>query len=842
MTVSFEKQNTRIMKTINNSVLILFAFLTLSACGGGEGTESNQDNTATAASTEYAGPAPTSSDVQSFKLAVWDNLKSNNRCGNCHYAGGQEPMFVRADDINLAYSSALQIVSLASPADSRMVTKVAEGHNCWDELEVCRSVLTAYITNWAGNTSTSARTIQLSDPTIRDPGESKSFPTASTNFSSLHTLLANHCSSCHTESSATPQSPYFATTDIDVAYEAAKSKIDLDTPTNSRLVVRVRDEFHNCWSGSCSSDAGELLTAINTLSNSITPDSVDSDLVVSKALFMGDGIVASGGSRHEANQIALYEFKRLGDDFTAYDTSGVEPALNLSLSGEINWLDNYGIQIVSGMAKGTTQASKKLHDMIKNTGEYSIEAWVIPANVTQEGPARIISYSGSTSSRNFTLGQTLYNYNYLHRSDTTSSNGEPDLSTADADEDLQATLQHVVVTFDPINGRRIYVDGEFTDDIDTAAAGNLNDWDDSFALILGNEASSDRQWQGSLRMVAIHNRALTQAQISQNFEIGVGRNLYMLFSVSDLVDMPRSYIMFEMSLLDNYSFLFNKPTFINLDGNTPADNKVVQGIRLGINGKEATVGQAYLKVDDIISSSNQVLANIGTIVALEKGIDSDEFFLTFDRIGAHTNAMSRAVTYTATPLPDPAASSEISIRTFDEINATMAEVTGVDPQTLNVFDTYNTIKQQLPAVENIEGFVSAHQVAITQLAFAYCSALVDDTSLRAGYFSGFDFTADVATAFSLANTTLKNQTIDNLTSALYNRMITNNLNTAPLEADIRSELSNTTDANSDGVGDGLFEQLTQSCPGGADCQAARTQTVVKGMCAAVLGSASMLLQ
>ena len=36
-------------------------------------------------------------------------------------------------------------------------------------------------------------------------------------------------------------------------------------------------------------------------------------------------------------------------------------------------------------------------------------------------------------------------------------------ATADADEDLQATLQHVVATYDPVNGRRIYVNGVFAD-------------------------------------------------------------------------------------------------------------------------------------------------------------------------------------------------------------------------------------------------------------------------------------------------------------------------------------------------------------------------------------------
>ena len=129
--------------------------------------------------------------------------------------------------------------------------------------------------------------------------------------------------------------------------------------------------------------------------------------------------------------------------------------------------------------------------------------------MVQEGPARIVSYSAGTAARNFTLGQTQYNYDFLQRSSTTDANGEAALSTADADEDLQATLQHVVVTFDPLNGRKIYVNGVFTDDLDPVPAGNLSDWDDSFAFVLGNEVSNDRLWQGTIRMVAIHNRALT---------------------------------------------------------------------------------------------------------------------------------------------------------------------------------------------------------------------------------------------------------------------------------------------------------------------------------------------
>ena len=38
----------------------------------------------------------------------------------------------------------------------------------------------------------------------------------------------------------------------------------------------------------------------------------------------------------------------------------------------------------------------------------TLEAWIRPANVSQDGPARIISISSSKTERNVTLGQGLH--------------------------------------------------------------------------------------------------------------------------------------------------------------------------------------------------------------------------------------------------------------------------------------------------------------------------------------------------------------------------------------------------------------------------------------------------
>ena len=66
------------------------------------------------------------------------------------------------------------------------------------------------------------------------------------------------------------------------------------------------------------------------------------------------------------------------------------------------------------------------------------------------------------------------------------------------------------------------------------------------------------------------------------------------------------------------------------------------------------------------------------------------------------------------------------MRTFDAINATMAAVTGVSPNTTAVKSTFLNVRQSLPAVDSLEAFLASHQTAIAQLAIQYCSALVDN--------------------------------------------------------------------------------------------------------------------
>ncbi len=156
-----------------------------------------------------------------------------------------------------------------------------------------------------------------------------------------------------------------------------------------------------------------------------------------------------------------------------------------------------------------TQASHKIYNMIQATGEFSVEAWVAPALVAVNN-SYMVSYSGGDTTRNFTLGQTNQDYDFMLRSSNTALTGMPQLQTPDAAMALQASLQHVVLTYDAVNGRQIYVNGVLVPVPDPQKGGTIANWDNTFALVLGNEVSGDRSWQGLIKFVAIHSRAMTR--------------------------------------------------------------------------------------------------------------------------------------------------------------------------------------------------------------------------------------------------------------------------------------------------------------------------------------------
>jgi len=460
------------------TLLLLIVTGLLAACGGGGSVNTTENPNLSSSDDSYTGPPARTSDIRSFKLNFWEFLRKDNRCGQCH-GDSQSPTFVNLNDVNKAYSQAIKYANLQNPQESKFVKKVGDGHQCWlKSLNACATTLEQMISNWASDSNvTSARLINLEAPEQNPPGKAKSFPPSANTPGELNGLsfadtvypllvgtsppiANNNCQNCHEETGpALPQAPFFASPDVESAFEAAKSKMNIDSPGNSRFVERLQ-QLHNCWSD-CPDDANDMIDVIKLFADGIKETDVDDTLLTSMALKLTDGIVATGGNRHESNLVALWEFKTRSGNI-AYDTSGIEPAVDLTLlgpGGSVRWLDTYGLNFQGGRAQAFTFDSEKLHDFIQSTGEYALETWVVPANVSQED-ANIISYSGSDTARNFTLGQNMYNYDFYNRVVATppQPNGTPFLSSGENDEEIaEANLQHVVVNYDPDEGRSIYV-------------------------------------------------------------------------------------------------------------------------------------------------------------------------------------------------------------------------------------------------------------------------------------------------------------------------------------------------------------------------------------------------
>jgi Concanavalin A-like lectin/glucanases superfamily len=823
------------------AALALLALLT--ACsGGGAATTVNPvttppNNTANT----YTGPAPANADVQAFKINLWENIRAANRCGGCHHQGGQSPMFARSDDVNLAYQAALPLVNLVQPNQSTLVLKVGGGHNCWvADPSACAATMLVWIQAWIGAGSASTTSVQLVAPPVQAAGGGKQFPADPTagnpSFqSTVYPLLTKFCSGCHTSSSATAQQPYFASSNINEAYAAAQPKMNLASPDQSRFYIRLSQEFHHCWvtpsSGGapdCPGSSAAMLAAITAFANGIPVTPIDPALVISDAVTLKQGTIASGGSRYEANLVAKYMFQT-GSGSTAYDTSGVTPAADLSLSGNVSWVGGWGINLgAGGKAQASTSTSSKLAAMIQSSGEYTIEAWVAPANVAQT-TAYIVSYSGSNTTRDATLGQEAMQYEGRTRSSTTDTNGTPPLITTTTTGAAQAALQHVVLTYDPVNGQRIYVNGVYTGDADPAKGGSLANWDSTFALVLGNETTGQRQWQGVIKFVAIHNRALTQAQIQQNFAAGVGEKYYLLFGVSALSGVSQSYILFQASQYDTYSYLFSQPKFISLDPQAVApSNLQIAGVRLGVNGVLAPAGQAYSTMSVSVGGTaytavnGQLLSTLGTVVPATLGPANDLFFLSFDQLGTHVHAYVEPTVVVTPPAPDNTPQPDYGVATFERFNHSLSRITGVPITNTVVSALYNSEQQSLPSAPLISAFLPSHQTAIAQLANAYCGQLTQTASLRDAFFgTGLDAGIGSSASGFFGSSGSANRNI--VISALVSNAVGTNVSPAAAGA-VQSEV------------DALLTRIPTLKP------AATVADATTAACAAVLGSAVVSLQ
>jgi hypothetical protein len=195
------------------------------------------------------------------------------------------------------------------------------------------------------------------------------------------------------------------------------------------------------------------------------------------------------------------------------DTSGYGAALDLTIAdpGNVTWIGGGGLQVDSGTTVMSAGAATKLYDALTATGEFTLEVKFQPANLTQDGPARIVSYSSGTSNANFTFGQV--DDEYVQRLRTSNAGGTGSqfdsagvLTTGD--------VHHVIVTYQD-DELKFYRDGALEHTF--SRDGTFSNWNSGWRFVLANETTDNRDWLGTLYRVAVYDRGLSASQTADVF-------------------------------------------------------------------------------------------------------------------------------------------------------------------------------------------------------------------------------------------------------------------------------------------------------------------------------------
>lgn len=102
--------------------------------------------------------------------------------------------------------------------------------------------------------------------------------------------------------------------------------------------------------------------------------------------------------------------------------------------------------------------------------------------------------------------------------------------------------------------------------------------------------------------------------------------------------------------------------------------------------------------------------------------------LDFNSSGVNSGASSPAAGSSGGGAPATSGVAEmeknISMKTFNQYNMSLAKITGIDPTTPSILSEYQLIKNSLPGEHSASTFTPFNQVAMIRLSTAYCDVFI----------------------------------------------------------------------------------------------------------------------
>ena len=223
--------------------------------------------------------------------------------------------------------------------------------------------------------------------------------------------------------------------------------------------------------------------------------------------------VIGAAERVSAGLLALYPFNETAGAVVANE-GPLGSALDLTVGDPVRTT-----RVPSGLRldQGTVVASNtatSLSQAITATDAFTTELWIDPATAGQLN-AMVLGLSVNSNARNLGIVQEGAVLDGYLRTKATNYLGEP---PTQAVGQVLAGRTHVVFTRTPQGATTLYVNGA---PVATGTVANtMANWASTARLHLGGERDGSKPWLGTYYLVAMYDRALSPAEVLQNFVVG----------------------------------------------------------------------------------------------------------------------------------------------------------------------------------------------------------------------------------------------------------------------------------------------------------------------------------
>jgi hypothetical protein len=161
-------------------------------------------------------------------------------------------------------------------------------------------------------------------------------------------LRSNTCVACHNSgigSATAAQAPLHADNNVELAHEYALTRVDFANPVNSKFVVRMAIDRHNCPNSNCAKAADDMLAAINEWKAGVedmlveTPRTLTLDSKISQeqveALIAQDKATLSAADKPYIVYTSMHELQNEG--LSADELNIVRAGLAKALNSVARW-------------------------------------------------------------------------------------------------------------------------------------------------------------------------------------------------------------------------------------------------------------------------------------------------------------------------------------------------------------------------------------------------------------------------------------------------------------------------------------------------------------------------